>query len=45
MRIPLGLLDQMKRVSHEDMEILTAEQKKECFLESTDPVYRQTHSR
>ena len=45
MRIPLALLDHMKRVSHEEMEILTAEQKKEYFLEGTDPVYRQTHGR
>ena len=45
MRIPLDLLDHMKRVSHEDMEILTAEQRQEYFLEGIDPVYRQTHSR
>ena len=45
MRIPVALLDHMKRVSHEEIDILEAEKLTEYFLEGTDPVYRQTHQR
>ena len=45
MRIPVALLDHMKRVSHEEIDILNAEQVKEYFLEGIDPVYLQTHRR
>ena len=43
MRIPTAFLDHMKRVPHDEIAILNAEERKAYFLEGVDPVYRQTH--
>ena len=43
MRIPVALLDHMKRVPHDKIDILNTDEIQAYFLRGVDPVYRQTH--